>query len=169
MLRFGNEIHSFMDALDRLPRTLCHLDAYPRNLFAQDPARTVVIDWADFGIGAIGEDPSCLAFTSLFWFEADLADAHELDQIVFTSYLAGLADAGWQGDPRLVRFGYVASAVLRWSFGPISNAVINRGEHMEQVLHHPLDDIIERFAGMRRYLLELADEARTLLPVVASM
>lgn len=166
MTRLWNDLNHFIDALDRLPQTLCHLDVYRRNLFAQHPTRTVAIDWADMGIGAVGEDPSCLAFTSLLWFEADLADAHELEQIVFAGYLAGLADAGWQGDPRLVRFGYVASAVLRWSFARFSDSVINRGELLAQSLHRPLDEIIDHYSSMRRFLLELADEARTLLPVV---
>jgi hypothetical protein len=166
MLRFWDDMHIFLDALDRIPQTLCHLDAYPRNLFAQHPARTVVIDWADMGIGTIGEDPSCLAFTSLLWFEADLADARKLDQTVFTSYLAGLADAGWKGEPQLVRFGYVASAALRWILAPYSWWLINIGESLEEAMHHPLDEIIERVAGLRRFLLELADEARALLPLV---
>src|SRR5919201_6300912 len=48
-----------LDRLDRLPHTLCHLDAFRRNLFARvtDDGRqqTVAIDWASIGFAALGE------------------------------------------------------------------------------------------------------------------
>jgi uncharacterized protein YbjT (DUF2867 family) len=46
-----------LDALDRLPQTLCHNDAFRRNLLARHRAdgrpQTVVIDWAFVGIGVL--------------------------------------------------------------------------------------------------------------------
>ena len=60
LLRMWAQRKQFLDALDRLPETLCHFDAFRRNLFARRTpdglGRTVVIDWAFVGIGAVGQD-----------------------------------------------------------------------------------------------------------------
>ena len=55
---------------------------------------------------------------SIGFFEVDLAQANELEEIIFDSYLEGLDDAGWQGDPRQVRLGYSAAS-LRYRFASI--------------------------------------------------
>jgi hypothetical protein len=169
MIHVWDSLQIWLEALDRLPQTLCHLDAYPRNLYAQHPARTVAIDWADMGIAAIGADLSCLVASSILFFEADLDSAQELDRVCYANYLDGLADAGWRGDPRLSRFGFAASAALRWSFAPSAGFVVENRELMEQVMRRPLDEIIERICGVHRFVLKLADEARELLPVVSSL
>jgi hypothetical protein len=49
---------------------------------------------------------------SLYFLEAPAEDALRLDEVVFTGSIAGLRNAGWQGDERLVRFGYTAAAGL---------------------------------------------------------
>ena len=58
--RLWVERETFLDALERLPRTFCHLDAFPRNLVVRrDIAgddRLVALDWAGAGIGAVGEE-----------------------------------------------------------------------------------------------------------------
>ena len=89
---------TFFDALDQLPQTFCHLDAYPRNLFVRDDlkgdGRIVAIDWAFAGVSALGADLAALVGASLTFDEADLSTARELDQVVFASYLEGLQAAG---------------------------------------------------------------------------
>jgi hypothetical protein len=59
-LRLWQERGVYLDALERLPQTLCHFDIFRRNLFSRravggDP-QTVAIDWAFAGKGALGED-----------------------------------------------------------------------------------------------------------------
>ena len=55
----------FISALDRLPQTFCHRDAWSRNLFVcrdgDGCEQTVAIDWAFAGLGAIGEEIVALA------------------------------------------------------------------------------------------------------------
>ncbi|MFF7154866.1 hypothetical protein [Streptomyces sp. NPDC008139] len=91
------------------PRTLCHLDVWPLNLIAQDdspahspgaPAarptggRTVLLDWAFVGEGAVGEDianliPDCVADGLI---PGELLP--EISAAVIEGYLAGARDAG---------------------------------------------------------------------------
>jgi hypothetical protein len=102
----------FLDAYDRLPQTLCHFDLFRPNMFARRSSdgvqQTIAIDWALVGIGPVGRDIYDLPRRGL-----DPARARKLDPIVFEGYLAGLCDAGWQGDPKQVRFGQIARHVMR--------------------------------------------------------
>jgi len=119
LFRFWEERELFMDALDRLPQTLCHLDAFRRNLLARKTAtgdcQTVAVDWAFAGRGAIGEELVPLVQASIATSEVEVAQGQELEDIVFEGYLVGLRDAGWRGDPRQVRLGYTAAS-LRYRF-----------------------------------------------------
>ena len=40
------------------------------------------------------------------------------------------------------------------------------GVGTEQVLGHPLDRILEQFAGLQQYALDLGDEARELMDIL---
>ncbi|MCB0084638.1 MAG: hypothetical protein KDE47_27045, partial [Caldilineaceae bacterium] len=44
---------------------------------------------------------------------ADATRLAELDQTIFAGYVDGLRDVGWQGDERLVRFGFTALTALK--------------------------------------------------------
>jgi hypothetical protein len=61
---------------------------------------------------ALGADASALVMTSLFYFEQEPSSAHELETHVLEAYVGGLHAAGWDGDVRLVRLGYLASVAL---------------------------------------------------------
>jgi hypothetical protein len=97
--------------METLPRTVCHLDAWPQNLVRRRDGEIALLDWAFVGDGALGEDVGNLVPDSVF----DLLLPHqvldELDTKLTAAYLRGLCDAGWHGDDRLVRLGICASAV----------------------------------------------------------
>jgi hypothetical protein len=97
--------------MERLPRTVCHLDVWPNNLVRRPDGAVVFLDWAFAGDGALGEDIGNLIPDSVFdlLLHFDLLD--ELDTRLTSAYLAGLRQAGWLGDERLVRLGICASAV----------------------------------------------------------
>jgi hypothetical protein len=97
--------------METLPRTVCHLDAWPQNLVRRRDGEVAFLDWAFVGDGALGEDVGNLVPDSVF----DLLLPHrvldELDSKLTAAYLCALRDAGWHGDDRLVRLGICASAV----------------------------------------------------------
>lgn len=70
------------------------------------------IDWAKLGPGVIGEELVALFSTSLRFVAVDLGRIAGLDALIFDGYVGGLRDAGWQGETRLARFGYAATAAL---------------------------------------------------------
>ncbi len=106
----------FLDALDELPRTLCHLDLHPANLFADGDASTVAIDWSFVGTGALGEDAGNLVPDSVFDFHVDPRDLYDLYELVARGYEAGLRDAGWAGSPALVHLGMAATIAAKYAW-----------------------------------------------------
>jgi hypothetical protein len=169
------ERYAFLDLLERLPQTLRHADADRRNLFARDHAswsETVAIDWAYTGIGPVGEEIAPLVVSSVIWFKGGVtpADLRELDAIVFDAYVEGLRDAGWRDDPNLVRFGCTVTMALR--YGPLLGIVslVSAGAEqrpaLEQMFGHPLEEVLERYAEVQRFVLDRADEARRLSKLV---
>jgi hypothetical protein len=78
---------TLLAALDLLPRTFCHFDAYRPNLFARQASDgsvgTVAIDWVFAGRGAVGEEIANLVGATLIWGEHDPADADALEAAVF--------------------------------------------------------------------------------------
>jgi hypothetical protein len=96
---------------ESLPRTLCHLDFWPKNLFSQPRGQVILIDWGFAGVGAIGEDAGNLVPDAVIDHFITADQMPRLEEIVFDGYLRGLRAAGWDDDPRLVRLGMWSSAV----------------------------------------------------------
>jgi hypothetical protein len=172
LLRLWAERETFFAALDRLPQTLCHLDASRRNLFARRAAdgedETVAIDWEFVGIGAVGQELGNLVGSTLGFREVEAADAARLEERAFAGYLEGLRDAGWGGDARAVRFAYAASAALLLAFiVPVLDVATDPAQQGDAAQPGgPLDERLAHQAAVTYFLLDLADEARALLPVL---
>ena len=168
ILAIWHDRHLFQDALVQLPRTLCHTDAFRRNILHLN-ADVVLLDWALASIGAVGEELVCLVAVSLYYegFAAEYAD--QLDKVVFSNYVAGLRQAGWTGDPKLARIGFTCGMVLRGLAGVKQDLQLLRDQAgYEQLLRThrmtSLHDIARLYADVRRFrLLKMAREARNLL------
>lgn len=163
----------FLAALERLPRTLCHRDAFPANLFerrgADGQPQAVAIDWAFVGVGAIGEELAPLI--TMRARPAGGIDRRQVEEVAIDGYMAGLQEAGWSGDIRVVRLGYAATAPLRYSLMTAGALVLaalqdNGLETLAQQRQQPIEWMVEQDAAFITYLLDLADDARTLLPLV---
>jgi hypothetical protein len=174
--RLWEEREVYLDALDRLPQTLCHLDIFRRNLFARRTAggdhQTVAVDWAFAGKGALGEELVPLILASVMFFEVGLDKAQALEEIAFEGYLQGLHDAGWQGDPRQVRLGYAAAASLRYKFNDARRwlaLVLDENLHpmILQMWGMPIEKVIDHTAQLASIFDRLADEARELMDTLA--
>jgi hypothetical protein len=111
LARLHAQREQLLATMERLPRTVCHLDVWPNNLIRRPGGELVFLDWAFVGDGALGEDVGNLIPDSVL----DLLLPHDLlgdlDARLTTAYLDGLRDAGWRGDARAVRLGICASAV----------------------------------------------------------
>jgi molybdopterin-guanine dinucleotide biosynthesis protein A len=101
--------------VEALPRTVCHLDVWPSNLFA-DGATSVLVDWSFTGEGGIGEDAANLIVDSVADGLMDIALLPDIADAVIEGYLAGLRDGGWAGPPDLVRQAIAACAVAKYSW-----------------------------------------------------
>jgi hypothetical protein len=161
-LEVWNEREWCLGVLARLPQTVCHMDAFNRNLFrcaeVDGQIATVAIDWAFIGKGAIGEElgPLVLASVGLGGVEVDVAS--ELERSVLEGYLDGLSRSGFECDERLVRLGYAVAGCLRYAIGPLESllpSLMDEQRHawLEEVFGMSLDDIRDRFVTSRRTVL----------------
>ena len=135
-----------ISAVERLPRTLAHLDSHRRNLFWSG-GRVVVIDWGLLGLAAPGEEIASTLVGTVGSGEAPVEQARELADTLYESYVAGLRSAGWRGDERDVRAAYAVAAALR-SFAAVRFDVA-------------AGEAFDRAAALTAFLLDLGDEART--------
>ena len=100
-----------LSVMERLPRTVCHLDVWPNNLIRRPDGDVVFLDWAFVGDGALGEDIGNLVPDAVLDLLLPYDRLDELDERLTRAYLDGLHEAGWDGDARVVRLGICGSAV----------------------------------------------------------
>ncbi len=172
--RLWTEREIFLGALDRLPQTVCHHDAFRRNLFARRGPdgleQTVAVDWAFTGIGAVGAEVAPLVLGSLLFFEVADAVPQDLAEATLTGYVMGLREAGWDGDVRRVRLGFLATAALLYTIGPVGLVVAELSDpaqypELERALGRSMAETVEHWAELQTFQFELADEAQRLLAV----
>ena len=151
----------FLDALDRLPQTLCHLDLHPANLFAGSDDETVAIDWSFVGLGAIGEDAGNLVPDAVLDFHVPAARIDDLYETVAAGYEAGLRHAGWDGPTASVRLGMAATIAAKYAW--ILPALLRAAAEDRDVVNgRPFDETLRWWGPAIRFLHDRADEARAL-------
>lgn len=172
MLQLWAERHPLLAHLEQLPRTLCHRDAFRRNLRMRQGTtgqpQTVALDWAATGIGLLGEELVPLFALTLRFFTLEIGRIAELDALIFAGYVEGLRAAGWQGDARLARFGFTALAALLMGVGEPATrlpSVARRIAALPAGAEPPrmLGPGAVQYIALQHHLLALGDEARTLL------
>lgn len=159
---------TFVEALRTLPKTLCHIDAFRRNIL-KGRRDLHLIDWAVVGHAALGEDLVSLVAVSAYYDELTHAECQQLDRVVFAGYLEGLAEAGWRGEARLPRLGYTCAMALRGLAGvkqdlELMMATERHQQLLDQHRRMHIHEIADFYAEIRRFrLLNMAAEARALL------
>lgn len=167
LLRLWNGREKLLRALDRVPLTFGHLDAWRRNMFATrgadgSPGLTL-IDWAYPGRAAVGTDIGDLFGESFCLAELGDTDPARLDEAIFESYVAGLREAGWVVGVDGVRFAFAAFCALKHLFLIFVSLRDVGDEHRrgvwERLFGRMFGDYVERQAVHLDYLLGLAKEA----------
>jgi hypothetical protein len=167
-----DESERFLAVLDRLPQTFSHFDMQRRNLFIRRRAdgedELAALDWANCGIGALGGELSFLVPGNVAMFSVGVADLPALDAAAGAAYLSGLHDAGWRGDPQIVRLGYAAWASLY--FGAATPAIASHWTASEAMRNYGWqqfglgpEELAQQWAGMCEFCIDLGDEALELM------
>ena len=86
--------------------------------------------------------------------------------------MQGLRDAGWDGDPRLARLGYLAGLQIRYTLGGLGEALVvvfdeRRHAGVEQALGHPMEEVMDMWAAVAAQYAILCQEVDELLDTVA--
>lgn len=145
--------------LEKVPQTLCHLDANRRNmrvhLSSANEEIISLIDWANCGIAAVGEELAWLVWASYFLFEVEPEDVDELEATTLTHYISGLRATGWQGDEHEVHVGYTIGSALRNATAFGIDAVLDPQKHaeIEKAFGAPLDVCLDRWADINNRVL----------------
>ncbi|HEV8655483.1 MAG TPA: hypothetical protein VGR85_08245 [Candidatus Limnocylindria bacterium] len=148
-------------ALDRLPLTLSHLDAFRANLMSRtvdDEVETVALDWAFVGIAPLAADVATLVVASLFY-HGDELDPAELTAASLEATAAGLRDAGHRISIADLERAHAINVVARWALpiGPLRAAGdVEREEKMSQLLRRPYSEIVRLIAERTRYVCALS-------------
>jgi hypothetical protein len=86
-----------------------------------------------------------------------------LDETIFTSYLQGLRQAGWNGDERLARLGFASACALRWGlvgmWWLLSIDPSDKQALLEKKWGRPISDLVSQWSKIVYYVLGLAQEA----------
>jgi len=149
------------EALDELPRTFTHMDAFRANMVSRgrdDQTETVLLDWANAGIGPLGADLAHLVVASIFYYGDDL-DPVELEALTIPAFAAGLADVGYRIDQGSVEHAYAVNAIARMSLvlGPL--AAIGdpvREQAVARAVHRPFPETVALLGARTRYLSALS-------------
>ena len=159
--RLWDERDRWWDALDRLPLTLAHLDAFRGNLMsrtARGQVETVAIDWAFVGLAPLAADVATLVAASLFY-HGDPLDPHAVTTACLAATHDGLRDAGHDISLHELERAYAINVVGRWGFviAPLRAAGDRaREEKMEQMLRRPYREIVRLIAERARYVCALS-------------
>ncbi|RAV23400.1 phosphotransferase [Paenibacillus contaminans] len=150
--------------LDGIPKTVCHYDVWPPNLFARsDPKgreQTIIIDWSSVGWGAPGEDIGNLIPDSIFSpNQIHVSDLVQFEQIVIAGYLRGLHESGWEGDIYSVVSAYSITTVLAWGL-PLLKWILEissdkeKYEEIARSWEQPIHEIISQRVIVIKHFLE---------------
>jgi hypothetical protein len=154
-------------ALDAAPQVLGHGDYHPRNIMLPPEGDDVVaVDWGFCGPAPVGADLGDLVCGAAWFCDIEVDEIAAIEHAAQDAYQDGLRSAGWDGDPRVVRFGYAAQVACRmaaclpgWAAEMLGAEVAPSSEIL---FRHPAEHILTAWVALEEVGLRLADEAREL-------
>lgn len=153
--RLWDRLESNLRIVEAMPRTLCHSDLHPQNLF-QGEGETVVIGWAFAGVGTLGEDAGNLVLDSVFDFHVPAGDVERLWEAISEGYAEGLAEAGWRGSRRQLDRALAATLAAKYAWVPSRLAIGLAGED-ERINRRPVAEAAPAWGAACRFLAEIAE------------
>jgi hypothetical protein len=157
---------ALLQAIDRLPRALCHNDTGAPNLFVRrsgtGSTETVAIDWAIAGIGPAGGDLGQLVAGSACFFRTSTDRLDALDRLTTDAYRAGLADVGATISAADVRLASLVTVLAQWT--AIVALHLGRAldpkdaEWVARFWRRPANDVVEQFTPLLAFLTRRAEE-----------
>jgi len=115
----------------------------------------------------VGGELASLVGGSVRWFGGvQPAQLPEMEEAVFESYLQGLSEAGWRGDRRTVRLGYLLTSSMMFApiwVGSLGHPSDNTRAWVEASFRRPLEEVIWRWSEVNQHIVALAAEARSLM------
>ncbi len=100
-------------------------------------------------------------------FERSPEELADLESVALEGYAAGLADAGWSGDLRLVRLGYLIAALI-WMGATLPGwtaYILGEGSNIDvqAMFGRSKDEVLRGWLVLAEFLMERAEEARSLI------
>lgn len=150
-----NRLSAYLDQVETLPRTLCHFDLHPDNLYDVD-GETVLIDWAFVGVGGLGEDIGALVPDLVTDFHFRPAELPTLFEQMSRSYADGLHSAGIQITNDEVRRAIAVAAIAKYAW--IIPALLETARSGRPSLNgRPVPEAANYWGAAGLLLLDLAD------------
>ena len=151
----------FLEGLDDFPRTVCHLDLHPANVFGRD-GQTVLIDWSFIGLGVVGEDPANLIPDAVLDFHVEPALVEELYDVVLDGYLRGLHRAGWTGPDHTVVAAIDVLIAVKFSW--LAPSMLVSSQHPSLTINGKrIDAALAVWAQLLPFLVKCAQRTREYL------
>ncbi|WP_426451895.1 phosphotransferase [Paenibacillus sp. S-38] len=165
---FSQVIDRWVDRLEQLPRTLAHQDYYKNNLILlrspsdQSPLGLTALDWQFASLSGVGEDLGRFFGLSMTKGQIPASSFARYRELFIEWYLDGLRDAGWRGDERLPRMGFLASCAIRsvWEVPKL----LHQGSLQEnrQGAEQRQEESIDRLVRVTAQQMDMAEELRGL-------
>lgn len=160
LLKLWEKRDSYLKMLEPLPETICHYDAFRRNLLAR-PDETVAIDWTFVGAGPVAADVAAMLWVSFVFNNISAEQLDSLYEPMLQAYMQGLADMGAEVDESVVRLGYAASFVVRVLISAGYDTLLLLDEsnhaHFEAIIKMSIEDyMVKRVAASQPVIQHIA-------------
>lgn len=142
LLELWAQREHYLKRLAGLPQTICHYDAFRRNLLAQGQD-TYAIDWSFVGPGPVGADVAAMLWVSFVFNNVSVAQVDRLYEPLLEAYLTGIREHTSDLDEASIKQGYAASFVIRVLISAGYDTLLildeHKHAHFESIINLPLE------------------------------